>query len=111
MASHDTGHGSTAWHSEHAGHGFDAHTWGGPVANVEFPNREILHKIEVSNQSLRDGARGQAAAYRIELVQDCLSNNSMQAVFELRLVRAAQVAKPLAGSGSRLEGAVQLVCR
>jgi len=111
MASHDTGLGSTAWHSEHAGHGFDAHTWGGPVANVDFPNQEILHKIAVSNQSLRDGARGKAAAYRIELVQECLNNNYMQAVLQLQLVRAAQVDKPLPGSGSRLEGGVQLVCR
>jgi len=111
MASHDTGLGSTAWHSEHAGHGFDAHTWNGPVADVEFPNQEILHKIAVSNQSLRDDARGGAAAYRIELVQDCLNNNYMQAVFQLQLVRAAQVDQPLRGSGSRLEGGVQLVCR
>ena len=65
----------------------------------------------VSNQSLRDGARGLDAAYSIELVQDCLSNNRMQAVFQLRLVRVAQVARAPAGRDASVGGGVQLVCR
>jgi hypothetical protein len=99
------------WHPQHLAHGVDAHELGGLVASVEFPNQEILHKIAVSNQSLRDGARVLDAAYSIELVQDCLSNNRMQAVFELRLVRTAQVAQALAGRHASVGGGVQLVCR
>jgi len=102
---------ASRWHPQHLGHGVDAHELGGLVASVEFPNQEILHKIGVSNQSLRDGARGLDAAYSIELVQDCLSNNRMQAVFQLRLVRVAQVARAPAGRDASVGGGVQLVCR
>jgi len=47
-------HGATAWHSEHAGPVFDVkeHI---PVADMEFPNQEIVHKIESTNQTLRNG--------------------------------------------------------
>ena len=96
MASHDTRvqgclNGQTlqavAWRT--TDHLFDvkAHV---PVADVEFPNQEIVHKIESTNQSLRNGARDKDATYAIELVRDCLKDQPMQAVFQLRLVRAKQ---------------------
>jgi len=111
MSRHTTDHGATAWYSEHAGHGFDAHTWGGPVANVEFPNQEILDKIDSTNISLRDYSRGHDGQYKIELMQDCLMSKPMQVVFQLRLVRSEFIIRDLTTSDLGVSGKTELVCR
>ena len=117
MASHDTRvqgclNGQTlqavAWRT--TDHLFDvkAHV---AVADVEFPNQEIVHKIESTNQSLRNGARDKDATYAIELVKDSLKDQPTQAVFQLRLVRTKHTQSDLTDRHPIMEGSMELLCR
>jgi len=79
--------------------------------DVNFPNNEIRDKIREYNTILKNGAVGQDATYRIELMQDCLVDPQQHTMFHLRLIRTERVPQTLLDKDPRTSGAVQLICR